>query len=831
MWKGESVSRVPHTIQRVDDPVRPTLAASVKQFVAAWIIIVAAFLFYLAFVVPWIEPPALALPDRTARDEVANVLPDDMASHFAEDAWVRHGAKVLLTKNGALIFREHQSDDQGRIVVRPCTLVLFADRQRRERPVIIRAPAGASLRFDGPLRLTGGEPAKFLGGQLEGRVTFERAPSAPNADDGLQAETELVRIGPGRIWTTNAVSFRFGPHYGSGRELLLQLEPATDRTGLRLGKPISLELVQLDQLVFEIPPRKPLTASLAPGKNATTTTATDPPTNRTSESTTMQLKCEGSFLFDFRSVTATLERAVQGYHFAADGTIDRITADRVEIGLVRRSEDVPPAGSGESDKSEEAAGAGQPVASSLGHFRSLKLVGSPAVLDAPSEGIACRGALIDVDHPSGRLRLQDPVEGRIRVGPHEILARDLTYVMSPDRPKQLGRLTVPGPGSYRQYRADGVMEATWRTSATLRPDGNEHLLSLLGSVRIGMGPADFFAGEQIHAWLRQTPKTLDPTRLRAEQKVRFAFRGMSGQTELVEAWFETAPQAPVAAQDLATQPPVASGPASFVDSGAAVDNRPTYDARARVIRLQIERQGATWQVRQGQLSGDVVLRQPPSNRIVGDVIDLIRDTAGWYRVDIVGRPARVTWDGSVIDGSSMHLDQGAERLWMEGAGTMKLPVRLSSTPVGPGAPRAPASGTPMTVQWDRQMEFDGKVARFFDRVTVGGRFATADGKVEHHVTLQGGQMHVTVDPPVDFRSASDAPQSGLSQITFPEQVAIEHVSLEAGRMVSRDRLHVRDLWVDVPSGRFGSQHPGWAESHRFAKPISMTAGAGMVGVH
>ena len=789
------------------------MVSSARHFVAAWIVIVGLFVVYLVAVVPWIEPPGHALPERTSREGMSSVLPAEMARHFAPTAWERQGAKVLLTRNGALIFRRHQADQQGRITVRPCTLVLFVDRQRRSRPVIIRAPQGATLRFDGPLRLAGGPPARFLGGQLEGQVTFERAPSAPGARDGFHADTEVVRIGPGRIWTTNAVSFRFGPHYGSGRQLLLQLEPAKDRSGLRLGKPISMELVQLDQLVFEIPPRAhrsvhrtgPLDASLATASR-----------RAPGEPTTLQLKCQGSFLFDFPSLTATLERAVQGYHFAADGTIDRLAADRLEIGLVRPAEGKSTGG---RDKSRASNDRGLPLAA--GYVRSLKLVGAPAVLDAPSEGLACRGSRIEVDHTTGILRLEDREEGRLRFAAHEIAARDLTYRMPLDNPKQLGRLTAPGPGRYRQYRKDGVIEAQWSRSADMRPDGPEHLLSIEGQVRVTFGQRDYFAGERIDTWLRQTGEGVEPTRLRADQDVAFAFRGMTGRTELVEAWFESARgPGPVAGRTATGQPPVAA-PIGTGGPGSNAEAVPRYDARGDVIRLQLERSAGGWQIRQGQVTGRVALRQPPANRVLGDVIDFVRDAAGWYRIDLTGRPARIVWDGTEVVGASMHLDQGAERLWMEGAGRMTLPVRAAQA--GGNADRA-APPTPVTVGWDRRMEFDGKVARFFDRVAVDGRFTGSRGTTIHQVRLSGGTMNVTVDPPVDFRAAKGSSPSALSHILFPQEVVIEHSAETEGRLVGQDRLHLRDLWVDIPSGRFGSQHPGWGESHRFARPPATGAG-------
>ncbi len=789
------------------DAPRPWWAA-VRDWIVGIVSLLIAYAIYQLALVPWLEPVHARTGARAARTaaDATPLLPAEIAALFPEGSWERRSPRLLATPGAMVLFQSNQSQDDGRMVIRPCTLVL---RSRRERPVIIRAPEGAILRFDRPPQLTQVQPARFLGGQLTGEVTIERPESRPGAGDRFWAQTRAVQLSPTRIWTSQPVQFQMGRHYGSGRELILSLTgaPSSD-SSMALGKPSELELVHLDQIVLEIPPPKE------------TTPRESPP-----EPSTLRLTCDGSFLFDFGAQTAVLQRTVRGVHVTATGVIDRMTAQKLEIGFLKRS--------AVTADSEEAA---RENALLLHHVR---LEGTPARVDAPSQQLQAEAATIDVGYFEYRIRLEDSSQARLRFQEHAISAATIDYAMVPGEPRRLGRFTASGPGEYRRQLPDQVWTIRWNGPLTLQPYGPEHVLSLPQGASVTLGRDSTFRAEEIYLWLEEVPEAFvspsgDGTathmalsgsqseennerryrvrlrRLRAQRGVAFVFRGLQGSTKLLESWFEEEEADPSRDEPGDAGTGSASSGSTPV-TGPSLLSASTADARqyqvaAETIRLQCVRRGKDWHIAQGQLVGDVHMRENPGGSLDGDSVELLRNDAGLARLEVVGRPAVVVQNGMTLRGATIHLDQSIRRMWMDGAGEMQMAAKSRDLA---------GAALPVTMRWKGGMDFDGKKVVFQRDVVIAGQRVDEGGVRVSDFRVTGSSMEATVDPPIDFQRPPQHSQARLQKVFFPGPVTMNHEVRSAdGALHSRDALHVQDLVIDYPSGDFESRHPGWGESIR-----------------
>ena len=125
--------------------------------------------------------------------------------------------------------------------------------------------------------------------------------------------------------------------------------------------------------------------------------------------------------------------------------------------------------------------------------------------------------------------------------------------------------------------------------------------------------------------------------------------------------------------------------------------------------------------------------------IRGDQMQIARPTRFDARAIVSGRPAEVRGRGLDLEGPLIEFDRGRNRLTVDGAGRLKVPLAAgmggfeSFGLTGAMAPppqavvpaaAANAGGQPpgsLDVNWQGRMDFDGLTARFVDRVMTQRR--------------------------------------------------------------------------------------------------------------
>ena len=247
----------------------PAMIARFRQLASAFAVVLGAYLAYSLAAVPLIEPSVQQrkplVTDRSGMltGSAARLRAAQLESLFQPGSWELDSPTVLETDLGMLLIQDYAPLADGRLELKPCTVILYtsADRpgaEKKRRCVVLEAPEGAVLRSDQPINLARGEFGRLEGGRLIGPVTIRSPESRPGASDALLLRTRDVEISPDRIVAPHEIAFRYGKHYGSGRDLIISMEQA-ERPGsgsregkLPVGRLESLELVHVREIHLEL---------------------------------------------------------------------------------------------------------------------------------------------------------------------------------------------------------------------------------------------------------------------------------------------------------------------------------------------------------------------------------------------------------------------------------------------------------------------------------------------------------------------------------------------------------------------------------------------------
>ena len=143
-----------------------------------------------------------------------------------------------------LVFQEYQNLGHGRVRIYPFTIIFTPDNAEEAadteaRTIVLEAPDGAVCRFDGAFDPSKFKMGQFLGGELPGTVTIRSRGKSPDGQDSLLVTTRNVHMGKLDVTTSEAVDFRFGPHFGRGRQMHMRMMPSqgghTNQAGTNIG--------------------------------------------------------------------------------------------------------------------------------------------------------------------------------------------------------------------------------------------------------------------------------------------------------------------------------------------------------------------------------------------------------------------------------------------------------------------------------------------------------------------------------------------------------------------------------------------------------------------
>jgi lipopolysaccharide export system protein LptA len=761
-----------------------------KRIAGGFAIMLIAYWAYALVAVPLVEPSVAAGGGNSAAGQIPKTV--DLAAIqveqlrrlgvFQADAWELKNPKILESNTAKLLFQKYENTPDGRVLISPCTIV-FADDGP---PIVLEAPQGAVLEFDKPLDLKQMKAVHLSGGQLVGPVVLRSNGKLPGAEDDLFITARDVRLTQSEISTPNEVDFRWGPHFGRGRQMLIKLLGSQDAergaAGTRISGIESFELRQVLRLHLEADQAAMQRAG--PLKNS-------PPTS-TSAALPVEITCRGPFHFDVQRRAASFNDQVLVAMSNPDGTSDRLTAETLSLYFVPR-------------KAEQAAAAG-----------TLDLVperlearGAPVQLTSPGRKLSAHGPRIEYNLVAESIALDGGREVVLQQGGNEIHAPSLRYRAGEHG--RLGQAAAQGPGWFRGRLGDGAsqkLEASWSGQLRLYPQQQRHVISLDGGATLAFPGAGKLTSREIFFWLLETPPAapgaaarLQPEWMLARGDVLLDSPNLTGKIEQLEIKFEAAATGTMAGGAAAAAPLAASG-------GVAPGNQPASQtpppdaARFEVL-------GRTMRV-------GVLLGNP-------------RPTLA--RIQLLGEPASFQGQGFGLIGPNINLDAAAHKLWIDGAGRMDLP--LGSLAAG----RQSMPGSGLSVAWRRAMVFDGRAARFDEPLpqhpsqpgsitAEAARLQTADGYVQFQMQTASMQIHLL--DPVNFSQPGEQGRPQAERIICLGGVVIESRSYDLQQQqLSHDSLQATDMAVNVQNGATEAGGPGRLASVRRGQASQTTAEPGL----
>jgi hypothetical protein len=433
--------------------------------------VLVAYWAYALLAVPWIEPAA---PPRTKDNgppyggESVEVSQQKLLTRlFPADAWELKNPTILESNRAKLIFQQYRNYPDGRIEIHPCTIVFLYDGpaededQRLRQSIILEAPGGAVLQFDPPLDLSRPRIGRLVGGQLVGQVTIHSDWKEPGPQDDLWIVTRDVQLSQEMIATPHPVDFRWGPHFGRGREMTIKLlsgQPvgagtAAERWSPAAGPNIagieSFDLRHVERLHLELPEKgtgpicrdQPSVGARPEGASHKLDLSPFPPGQRGQPGQTgapVEIRCRGPFHFDVPRRVATFRDGVEVTKLNPSGPADQLTGELLSLYFIGRGAAVP----------------ANPDPGSLDLVaQRLEARGNPVVVTAPSRDVNARGPRIEYDLLTESIAMDGEKvpdtfsEVFLQQGPNEIHARSLSY--QPAGQGRLGRVTAEGPGWLR----------------------------------------------------------------------------------------------------------------------------------------------------------------------------------------------------------------------------------------------------------------------------------------------------------------------------------------------------------------------------------------------
>ena len=813
-----------------------------------------------------LSPAAVAAAKARADGRLAQV-----SQLFAPGSWELDGPNMLESRQMRLLFKDYrrmsQDPDDTRVQLIPCTLILLPDTSGAAgatpgRTVVLRAPQGAVLEFDEPFDLSKQErPSRLVGGSLRGQVTIRGTPTAPAADDEVEIVTRDVELKEMEITTAEAVQFRYGRSSGSGRAMEIRLLPGAkgSEQGPNIGGIDTIRLdrdvkLKLEGLAGGLIPGPPVPGAAGPDGSAPGGAAgSSLPPDETEEPVPVLVSCRGSLCMNVSANVISLEDHVDVVRTLPGGAHDQLACELLAVVLGR-------------DEKQGTMTAGlKPV--------EIQAKGTPVVARSTGAGLEARAMRLGYEIATRRIVLDGEEPVSLVLQETEMEARSIDYTPGP--PGDPGTLMAVGPGWLRARTADmPPLSARWQKWLRLRPDGAEHVASLAGEADVQVETQGRLKAGEIHLWLALTPGApptaaparlpagmagVKPSRMLARSMVEIDVQQLTARTDKLEMWFKheavppvaapppvpvaqaVAPQPAVAAAQspavAPAQPPTAQPPASEAPTGRLI-------ATGGLVRGLVTFAPQGPQLDELSLEGQVHLIEEPeaAARVAGqpapEVIELRGDQLQISRANrfdaravVSGRPAQVAGRGINLQGPLVEFDRGRNRLSVDGAGKLGLPIAgglpgleslaVASPVAQPAAQRVPAvvAGR-LDIGWQGRMDFDGLTARFVDRVvTTSGDTA-----------LRAGSLDVVFTKQIDFSATTSdrtAHNTDVARIACGNGVRIESESVAVDGAKSVEKLFLRDLLVDRATGEVTGSGPGRLASTRFgASPGIALPGAG-----
>lgn len=285
------------------------------------------------------------------------------------------------------------------------------------------------------------------------------------------------------------------------------------------------------------------------------------------------------------------------------------------------------------------------------------------------------------------------------------------------------------------------------------------------------------------------------------------------------------------------------------------------------VQLQMHGGQRRGDVQELTVDGDVVVQQKQTKpnglvdsslEIRGQKLRVMSQPGERYRLFVSGnndQAATVFLQDLQMQGNLIHLDQSANRLWIEGPGQLQMAGSGLATNAAPPLKAATDSNQPTllsagdtTVAWQGGMVFDGQTIYFETGVVSNSRQTSRrDGSITTTAN-RSAALSITLDQRVDFsqvESEQDQPRVKASKLVMVGKMRASDVAFpdywqtaedprvwvaigkydDAGRITSNQEIVTDRATFDVPTGIVKCRGPGSVITRQQSNPNSGSSNA------
>lgn len=212
------------------------------------------------------------------------------------------------------------------------------------------------------------------------------------------------------------------------------------------------------------------------------------------------------------------------------------------------------------------------------------------------------------------------------------------------------------------------------------------------------------------------------------------------------------------------------------------------------------REGLEAELTEVWTEGNVDIQQPNDGeteplRLLGERLHLRNaGSEGQQVLHVFGQPAMIRVRGFDIEGNEVFLDRPNNRVWIDGAGELRMPVKND-----PFDGHELDSPTLLTVWWKEKMLFDGQTATFLDDVKAALK----------NSRLQCEEMEVVLTERISFRDdAGSRPTAEVQRVICKDGVAFDHTLYANEDLTEIRHGEFAKLTLDQTNGRMEAIGPG-----------------------
>lgn len=803
----------------------------------AFVAVVVVYQLYVLAAVPFLEPdwPGRAVIDqssperREAAREVVHKYRQVLSAYFPANHWsLRRPPKIFESGRAMVVLDDYHPRDNGRVLVDRCAILFFPQARVRgvappRNAIVLESPHGAELQMDSSLRQGPVSIGEWQWAKLLGDIIIRSDMREPGPQDDLRITTRDLYMTEHFIRTDAAVDMRIGPHRGHGREMEINLLPADSAGGgggLSIGGIESLEIFH--EVVAEIQPGGVgLFGETRPGPSFPEGVSESGSEGRQQPAVALvRVTSRGPFRFDFTSFTASFTDQVQAEQDHADGRRDTMQGDELNLYFALDHEAIA--------RGEKRAGM---LPLSGMRPASVELKGSPAIVDAPSQGANAECDRMWLEIGPRRVTFESQDEVSLGYRGSEVHAPMVLYQHPPEgSTARIGTMLASGGGWLRAVanpkKPQESFEVRWTESMRLGRRDGQPVLSVEGRPRLDMVGLGRLWADSLELYLREQaagsddlPADVVPDRMLAKGRVAIESAELTGRVHQMAVWID------YASDDLMLGQPDGDNRAALrsrLGTRGTGQSR-SYGIAGNMLRLQLTVRDRRPEVTSVSVDGSVVFQEMPAE---GDPVEPLRIEAAQLRIDkadtpsaeidIVGAPAvaghsaidaQVSVRGMTIRAAAMKLNRGSSRVRINSPGQLEMLVDrdLQGQPL--------AQSQPLKITWQKSMELDRDRITFLQNVVARGSGGW----------LQTERLVARLTAPVRFDGAVRQRQPELAQLECWEGMRANFTQQDAGGTTAEHRLQMESFTANLQTGQLQGKGQGWIES------VHLASGSGMFG--